>query len=171
MAAPLPRLRREALRTGAGQELGSPEKRDEGHPFRREQGGRAFLPVHDGGDEDHLRAVLPQGADGLHRRFAGCGDVLDHGDAAAGEGLAPGEALDELLRPVFLRLLAHEDAPHRAADGVAAQAHGPGDRDRPHLEPADILGAGFGDRRQEAVGHQARPFRIEHRRLHVEIEV
>ena len=97
--------------------------------------GGPFLAVDHGEDERDLGARLPHGLRRLQGGAAGGGDVLDHGDALAGKRFVLGEALDQELGAMLLRLLAHEEGVQRIAAQRAQRGDGAGDRHRAQLQP------------------------------------
>src|ERR1700757_1396972 len=131
----------------------------------------AFLAVDHGQDQHDIGADLAQRLDGLHGRAAGGGDVLDHHDPFALEGLVPGETFDGEPRAVLLRLLAHEEGRDRMPLEPGELRNRTGQRNRAHFQATDIVELIVPQRLIGDLGEQGGAFGVEHGRLEVEIEI
>jgi hypothetical protein len=129
---------------------------------------RAFAAIHDRQDQDDVRAGGSRGCDRLHGGAAGGCDIFEDHDVLAGEII---DGFDEPLGAVILHGLAHEKARDRPRRGSAQHRHRGDDRDGAELKPADVIDRQILDPVEHQLRKQARAFRIEHRRLEIEVEL
>src|SRR5262249_30744361 len=115
--------------------------------------------------------LLFDGLDGLERRTAGGGDVLDDDDVPALEALALGQTFDQLPLAVLLRLLAYEEGPDGAAAAMARNGRGRGNRYRAHCQAADIVDRKSFQRVGDHVTDIGGSGGMQRRRPQIEVEV